>query len=230
MSPGGALDVIADGELDGIERAFAIHCDPKIEVGQVGFQAGPITAGADRIRVSLTGPGGHTARPHLTADLVYALGAVVTELPALLSRRADPRSGLSLVWGQVHAGAAANAIPQTGFAEGTVRCLDADTWEAAHELVPELAQALVAPYGVDADVDVHVSRAAMRQRRSGDRADPQRRARRARPGRRSRPPTRASVARTSRGFSTGFRVLWSGLGSAARMLPTAATCTREHLT
>ena len=74
-----------------------------------------------------------------------------------LSRRADPRSGLSLVWGQVHAGAAANAIPQDGFAEGTVRCLDADTWEASHDLVPELAKALVAPYGVDADVDVHIS-------------------------------------------------------------------------
>jgi amidohydrolase len=157
MSPGGALDVLADGEIDGIEHAFAIHCDPKIEVGQVGFRAGPVTAAADRIRVNLTGPGGHTARPHLTADLVYALGAVVTGLPALLSRRADPRSGLSLVWGQVHAGAAANAIPQAGFAEGTIRCLDADTWEAAHTLVPELAQALVAPYGVDADVDVHIS-------------------------------------------------------------------------
>lgn len=157
MSPGGALDVLAEGELDGIDHAFAIHCDPKIEIGQVGFRAGAITSAADRIRVSLSGPGGHTARPHLTADLVYALGAVVTELPALLSRRADPRSGLSLVWGQVHAGAAANAIPQSGFAEGTVRCLDADTWAAAHTLVPELAQALAEPFGVDVEVDVHVS-------------------------------------------------------------------------
>lgn len=157
MSPGGALDVLAVGELDGIDHAFAIHCDPKIQVGQVGFRAGPITSAADRIRVNLTGPGGHTARPHLTADLVYALGAVVTQLPALLSRRADPRSGLSLVWGQVHAGAAANAIPQSGFAEGTIRCLDADTWESAHTLVPQLAQRLVEPYGVDVEVDVHVS-------------------------------------------------------------------------
>ena len=61
--------------------------------------------------VRLTGPGGHTARPHLTADLVYALGKVVTELPAALSRRVDPRAALSLVWGRVAAGRAANAIP-----------------------------------------------------------------------------------------------------------------------
>lgn len=157
LSPGGALDVLADQELDGIERAFALHCDPRLPVGRLGFRAGAVTAGADRIKVSVTGPGGHTARPHLTADLVSALGAVIAELPAVLSRRADPRSGLSLVWGQVHAGAVANAIPQTGFVEGTVRCLDTRTWEASHSLVPELARGLVVPYGVDVDVDVHIS-------------------------------------------------------------------------
>ena len=83
----------------------------------------------------LHGPGGHTARPHLTADLVYALGKVVTELPAALSRRVDPRAALSVVWGRVEAGRAANAIPTTGEAEGTVRCLDAGAWHAAPELV-----------------------------------------------------------------------------------------------
>ena len=84
ITPGGALDVIADGGTHGLEQVFALHCDPKVEVGKIGFRAGSITAGADRISVSMRGPGGHTARPHLTADLVYALGAVVTGLPALL--------------------------------------------------------------------------------------------------------------------------------------------------
>ncbi len=157
ITPGGALDVIADGATQGLYQVFALHCDPKLEVGKVGFRTGPITAGADRICVSMRGPGGHTARPHLTADLVYALGAVVTELPALLSRLADPRSGLSVVWGQVHAGSAANAIPQQGFAEGTIRCLDARVWESAHEVVPDLVRQLAAPYGVDVDIDMHTS-------------------------------------------------------------------------
>lgn len=157
MTPGGALDVIADGEIDGLERVYALHCDPRVSVGKVAFRVGAITAGADRIRVSLRGPGGHTARPHLTADLVFALGAVITGLPALLSRLADPRSGLSVVWGQIHAGAVANAIPGTGFVEGTIRCLDTAVWEAVHGLVPDLVHTLAAPYGVDVDVDMHAS-------------------------------------------------------------------------
>ena len=86
-----------------------------------------------------------------------ALGAVITELPALLSRLADPRAGLSVVWGQVHAGSAANAIPQQGFAEGTIRCLDAGVWESAHNVIPDLVRQLAAPYGVDVDIDMHTS-------------------------------------------------------------------------
>jgi amidohydrolase len=152
LSPGGALEVLADGEIDGLREVYALHCDPRLDAGQVGLLAGPITAGADRIRVDLRGPGGHTARPHLTADLVSALGAIVSDLPALLSRRTDPRAGLSLVWGQVHAGSVANAIPQAGFAEGTMRCLDVDVWQNAHLIVPDLARAIAEPYGVEVDV------------------------------------------------------------------------------
>ena len=157
LSPGGALDVIRDGEIASLEHVFALHCDPKVEVGRVAFRSGPITAGADRIRVRLGGSGGHTARPHLTADVVFALGAVITTLPALLSRLADPRAGLSLVWGQVHAGGVANAIPQSGYVEGTIRSLDTQTWETAHRIVPDLVRAVAAPYGVTVDVDVHKS-------------------------------------------------------------------------
>jgi amidohydrolase len=157
LTPGGSLDVLADGEVDPLQRVFALHCDPKIEVGRLGFRSGAITAGADRIRVSMRGPGGHTARPHLTADLVYALGAVITGLPGLLSRLADPRAALSVVWGQVHSGGVANAIPQEGFVEGTIRCLDARVWESAHTVVPDLVKSLASPYGIDVDVDMHKS-------------------------------------------------------------------------
>jgi amidohydrolase len=153
--PGGAPGVIADGGLDGVERIFALHCDPRLDVGHVGLRVGPVTAACDSVDVLLTGPGGHTARPHLTADLVYALGRVITEVPGLLSRRADPRDGMSLVWGAVDAGVAANTIPRSGILRGSVRTLRREAWEGAEAVVTELVLEAVRGTGAQVDVRYH---------------------------------------------------------------------------
>ncbi|MFC4004156.1 amidohydrolase [Prauserella oleivorans] len=148
VMPGGALDAIKVGVLDGVDRIFGLHCDPRLPVGQVGTRIGALTSAADLVELRLTSPGGHTSRPHLTADLVHALGTVITSLPSLLSRRVDPRSGTVLVWGAVHAGEAANAVPQEGVLRGTLRTADHDTWTALEPLVESSIQSLLAPLGV----------------------------------------------------------------------------------
>ena len=155
IMPGGAHDVIEAGGLDGVGRILALHCDPRVDTGQVGLTVGPITSASDRILVRLSGQGGHTARPHLTQDVVHALGVLVSQLPAVLGRRLDPRAGVSLVWGRVNAGHVANAIPSEGWAEGTIRCLDPQAWETAPALAAELAEQLVAPFGVTAEVETY---------------------------------------------------------------------------
>ena len=153
VMPGGALELVATGALDDVGHVFGLHCDPGIDVGVVGLREGPLTGAADSLSVRLTGRGGHTSRPHLTQDLTYALATLVTELPAALSRRLDPRAGVSLVWGMVRSGSAKNVIPSSGIAGGTVRMLDAVAWEAAEELIRVLIEQIVAPYGVVAEVD-----------------------------------------------------------------------------
>jgi amidohydrolase len=148
---GGSLDVLAAGGIASVGRIFALHCDPRLDAGYLGVRSGPITAACDKIEVRVSGPGGHTARPHLTTDLVYALGKIITEVPAALSRRVDPRSSLSLVWGRVVAGTVANAIPDAGLVEGTVRCLDDVAWHAAPDLLKELIDSVASAYGLHAE-------------------------------------------------------------------------------
>jgi amidohydrolase len=143
--PGGSHDVIAAGMLDGVEKLFALHCDPRLPVGQVGLKVGAITSTSDVVEVRITGPGGHTSRPHLTTDLVYALGMLITGLPALLTRRMDPRSAAVMVWGSVHAGQAPNAIPQDGVVRGTLRLMNRAAWDSAERIVRELVGELLAP-------------------------------------------------------------------------------------
>ncbi|GAA1925466.1 amidohydrolase [Nocardioides hwasunensis] len=152
VMPGGALHLISEGALDGVSHVFGLHCDPSLDVGQIGLREGPLTGAADALTIRLSGQGGHTSRPHLTEDLTFALGKVITELPAILSRRLDPRAGVSVVWGMVRAGSTHNVIPHGGVVAGTVRMLDAVAWSEAEHLIRQLITTIIAPYGVAAEV------------------------------------------------------------------------------
>ena len=153
LIPGGAHDAIAHGAMDDVDVVFAVHADPSLDVGQVGLRVGPITAASDHLRVFVHGKGGHTSRPQLTQDLTFALAKVVTEMPAVLSRRLDPRSGASLVWGTIHAGKAANVIPSSGECAGTLRMLDAHAWLTIGPLLEEIVADVVSPYAVQARLE-----------------------------------------------------------------------------
>jgi len=152
IMPGGALDVLAEGVADGAAIALSLHCDPTVTVGHVGVRNGALTSSADQVTVELRGPGGHTSRPYRTVDLVQALAAVAMEVPTVLARRVDPRSGVSLVWGSVRAGTAHNAIPDRGLLSGTVRMLDRAVWDTVPPLLEELVHAVAGTYGATAAV------------------------------------------------------------------------------
>ena len=155
VMPGGANRLMELGALDDVARIFCLHCDPSLDVGTVGLREGAITGAADSLAIRLTGSGGHTSRPHLTEDLTFALGKIVTELPAVLSRRIDPRAGVSVVWGRLEAGRAVNVIPESGTLAGTVRMLDAVSWSDMEEQIRRHVGEIVAPYGVEALVEYH---------------------------------------------------------------------------
>jgi amidohydrolase len=150
--PSGAPEVIAAGGLRDVAAIYALHCQPQLPVGLVGVRSGPFTAAADKVEVRVTGRGGHTARPHMTADLVHALGRVIVDVPSLLDRRVDARAGVSMVWGAVHAGDAANTIPGEGRVRGTVRVLNREAWRAAPGLITELVHNVVTGTGADVEV------------------------------------------------------------------------------
>ena len=152
--PGGALDCVREGVVEGVDRIIALHCDPHRRVGEVGVRAGAITSSNAKISVTVRSAGGHTARPHETQDTVYALAQIATGTIGTLGRRVDPRSATVLTWAAIEAGGSApNVIPEQGSLLGTVRSADRDTWAELPELVPEVIRALAAPLGVEVDVD-----------------------------------------------------------------------------
>ncbi|QHC27353.1 amidohydrolase [Streptomyces sp. GS7] len=151
--PGGAADAIESDVLEGVGRILAVHCDPRVDAGRIGLRTGAITSACDRLEVALDGPGGHTARPHLTTDMVTAASRVALDVPALIGRRVDARAGLSVTWGRLESGHACNVIPQHAELSGTVRCLDLDTWRRAPDLVHAAIDEVATLHGAKSQIN-----------------------------------------------------------------------------
>lgn len=150
--PGGALTLMREGITRGLSSILAFHVDPNLDPRTVGLRTGPVTGSADRFRIRLEGSGGHTARPHRTADLVYAAGRLVTDLPALLGRMIDPRRPLTIVFGRIQGGTTENVIPTMVELGGTVRTLDPSLWDEVPLLLESLSEQIVAPTGAKVTV------------------------------------------------------------------------------
>ncbi len=153
MIPGGATELVAEGVTDDVAAILAFHVDPTLQPGRIGVRTGPITGASDRLVISLSGPGGHTSRPHRTVDLIYAAAKVAADLPAVIQRTTDPRHPVIVAFGSIHGGEAANVIPTSIEITGTVRLFDLDLWRSMEELVVRVVGDLIDPLGAAAKVE-----------------------------------------------------------------------------
>jgi amidohydrolase len=150
----GARACIADGVLEGVDRALALHLWTPLPAGTVGVLDGPVMAGSTDFRIVLRGRGGHAAEPHRAADPVVAAAQLVIALQTLVSRETDPLEGAVLTVGRVEAGRARNAIPESAFLEGTLRAFDPAVLAGLEAGVRRTAAGIAAASGVQAEVEL----------------------------------------------------------------------------
>jgi len=151
--PGGAQALRADGIHRDLTAITAFHVDPSLEAGKVGIRTGGITGASDRFIVRLSGPGGHTSRPHQTVNLLYVAARLITDLPQLIQHTIDPRETVLVVFGSVHGGSAANVIPAHVELQGTVRLFDMDLWREMPKRIEAQVAEMVGPLGATAEVE-----------------------------------------------------------------------------
>ena len=151
--PGGASKYVDEGLADGLKGIVAFHVDPSLETGRVGSRVGPITASADQFTIVLDGPGGHTARPHQTVDLIADAARLVHELPGVLRRTIDARSTLTVAFGSIQGGRTSNVIPTRVELQGTARTLDRSLWEVLPGLMDKAIGSLMAWSGAGYTLD-----------------------------------------------------------------------------
>ena len=150
--PSGAARLVEEGVVDDLEALIAFHVDPTIPPGVVGLKTGAVTSAADKLHIRLTGPGGHTSRPHRTVDLVHVAARIVVDLPVMVRSELDPRHHLAMVFGRISGGDTANAIPTEIEISGTARVRDGEVWDGLAEIIDRQVEAIAAPFGAGIEV------------------------------------------------------------------------------
>lgn len=153
-SPGGAIDLIEQGCLEGVDEVYGLHVIPPIPGGKFSVAAGPFMAAADELRIRIRGEGGHAAFPHLITDPIVAASHVVTGLQSLVSRRTSPLDSLVVSISTMRGGSGTtNVIPDEVELLGTVRTLSPELHERAPSWVEELVRNTARAHGCEAEVD-----------------------------------------------------------------------------
>jgi amidohydrolase len=149
----GAVPMIDDGALDGVDHVLGLHLWAPLQVGTVGVKDGPIFGSADEFGITVRGRGGHGGMPHTSIDPVVAAAHVVLALQSIVSRETSPFAPAVVTIGQVEGGRAFNVIADEVRLRGTVRALDRDDRERLLRRVAEVAEAIASASGASAEFE-----------------------------------------------------------------------------
>ena len=151
----GARYMLDDGLIDPLpDAAFALHIMPNAPWGVVGGRTGALLASNDKLRIVITGRGGHASMPHDALDPVPIACEIALALQTFVTRQISVFDPAVITIGQISAGTTDNVIPETALLFGTMRTLSAATRLKLHNGLPRLAQGIAAAHGASATVEI----------------------------------------------------------------------------
>jgi len=153
----GAGAMIERGVLENprVDRVIAAHVTPQFEAGKIGVFEHLGFASADRFVLTITGKGGHGARPEECIDPIVAGAHFITQVQSIVSRNIKAQDAAVITVGKFTAGVASNVIPETAVLEGTLRALEKSVRTRLIERIKDLSEGIEKPFGVKTDFILH---------------------------------------------------------------------------
>ena len=121
LPPGGAVEIVASGVLEGVDAIVGCHLMSDMEVGRIGALEGACTAAGDTFSARIVGRGGHAAFPHAAVDPIAAAAQAISSLQHVVSRETPPLDSVVVSVTRISGGTADNVIPESVELGGTVR-------------------------------------------------------------------------------------------------------------
>lgn len=153
---GGGKAMIEDGlaERWGIEEFYGMHNMPGYPVGSFAIREGAMMAATDQFDITITGTGGHAAKPHDCIDTMLVAAQTIVALQSVVSRNVDPlKSAVVSVCVVESDSTAHNVIPQVVTLSGTARSLAPEVRDLIEASIIRVATSTAAAFGAQAEVD-----------------------------------------------------------------------------
>lgn len=152
-SEGGAVSLIEQGLLKGVNSIIGLHNSPDMPTGTIGLKEGFFMASVDDFTITIKGKGGHAALPDKTIDPIVIGSAVVSQLQTIVSRTVSARESAVVSIGAFQAGATNNVIPDTAILKGTVRTSNEEVRQNIYEVFKKVVTNTVTALGGEVEID-----------------------------------------------------------------------------
>ncbi|MSR99441.1 M20 family metallopeptidase [Arthrobacter sp. BL-252-APC-1A] len=156
---GGAGLMIEEGVLEAAGEkpvaAYGVHVRPG-PLGVFRTRPGTLMAGANELRITVHGSGGHGSQPHNALDPVPALVEIAGALQVMATRKFSVFDPIVLTVTQLEAGRAINVIPDTARLGASVRTLSAESVDRLIVETKALADGIAAAHGCTAEVSFEI--------------------------------------------------------------------------
>jgi carboxypeptidase Ss1 len=150
---GGALPMIKDGAMNGVDYVFGLHIGGDRPSGTFALRGGPLMAAPDSFKVKIVGKGGHGSHPDDTIDPIFVASQVITAIQGITSRLTDQTKPLVISVCSIHSGTKDNIIPDEAHLEGTIRTLDEKTRKEAKRTFSRIVNSICKTYGAKCEIE-----------------------------------------------------------------------------
>jgi amidohydrolase len=152
---GGGREMVEDGLITRwkIDEVYGMHNMPGIPVGHFAIRPGAMMAAADQFDITVTGKGGHAAKPHDCTDTTVVAAHIVVAIQTIASRNVDPMKQVVVSVCTVETDSTAhNVIPQVVKMKGTVRTLDPGVQDFVERRLAEVVEGTALALGAKAEL------------------------------------------------------------------------------
>lgn len=152
VDPGGAIQMIADNCLKGVDAIIGQHVSSDLDVGKLGYKYGTATGIPDDFWITIKGKGGHAAHPDTTIDPVAAAIRLCNDLQYIVSRKTSATTPAVISVTQLQAGDQNNVIPDSAKIAGTIRTFDPTTQKLMIDELKRCLEGLVTTMDITYDL------------------------------------------------------------------------------